>query len=60
MERLMITLEKDEICLMDPSLLVLVGGDYQENELVELYKKDNPEQVVSYYALYIKQGTYPE
>lgn len=56
----MIILEKDEPCLTDSNLLVKQGGEFAESDLVELYYKNNEDNVVALHALYIKEGRFPE
>ena len=45
---------------MDASLLCVEGGVFKEDDLVDLYYKDAPENIVSFHALYIKEGRFPE
>ncbi len=56
----MIELKKDEACITDANLLCVTGGIFEEDDLVELYYKNTPENTVSFHALYIKEGRFPE
>mgnify|MGYP001235086351 CR=1 FL=1 len=55
----MITLEKDQPCLIEPDWLVVTGGDYAPDALVELYRAGDPTQTCALYALTIATGEYP-
>jgi len=55
----MITLEADQPVLLQPEFLVRVGGDYAPNELVEVYRVDDPDQICAFYAQFISEGTNP-
>lgn len=41
----MTTLEKDQPCLTEPDWLVVAGGDYAPDALVEIYRASEPQQV---------------
>lgn len=55
----MISLSKDQPMATDENWLVHVAGEYQPDELVEVYNKNDPEQMAAYYALYIVTGEMP-
>lgn len=55
----MVTLTKDQPMLTLPEYLVLVGGNYNDTDLVDVYRVDQPEQIVAYLALFIATGVNP-
>ena len=56
----MTTLATDQPLLTDPEWLVVAGGDFNDDDLVECYRSSGPEQKVAYYALFILSGEYPQ
>jgi hypothetical protein len=55
----MITLETNQPALPMPDWLVVVGGDYEPDALVDLYHANDPTQTCALYALTIATGEYP-
>lgn len=55
----MITLTKDQPMFTDTDWLVVLEGSYQPDQLVEVYRSRDPEQIVAYYAQYIATREYP-
>lgn len=55
----MVTLEKDQPMLTLPEYLVLVAGTYNNNDLVDVYRSDQPTQVVAFFAQFIATGIQP-
>ena len=55
----MITLTKDQLLFKDQALAVVEGGNYNDTDLVEVYRLAAPSQVTAFHALYISTGEYP-
>lgn len=55
----MVTLETSQSCLTEPDWLVIVGGDYAPDALVECFREVDPSQRCAFYALFIATGEYP-
>lgn len=55
----MITLETAQPCLTEPDWLVVVGGDYAPDALVECVRNSDAGQRCAFYALFIATGEYP-
>lgn len=55
----MISLSKDQPMFNEENWLVHTAGEYLPDALVDVYNKDNPEQMAAYYALYIATGEMP-
>lgn len=56
----MITLETAQPVLNAPEWLVIVGGDYPPDALVECSRVDDPAQKCAWYAITISTGEYPQ
>ena len=55
-----VTLEAGQPLNTDPDWIVIEGGDYAPNALVDCRRASDPSQVVAYYALFILTGEYPQ
>jgi hypothetical protein len=56
----MITLETAQSCAAEPEWLVIAGGSYAPDALVECVRDTDPTQRVAFYALTISTGEYPQ
>ena len=56
----MITLETAQAALTEPDWLVITGGDYAPDALVECVRNIDPNQQCAFYALFIATGEYPQ
>ena len=54
----MIFLQKDQRLLTDPDWAVKTEGEYDEQELVTVYRVSDPKQEVAYFAIFIEQGLF--
>ena len=55
----LLTLKTGQLLFSDPCWAVKTGGNYDPDELVEVYRLSDPVQVVAFYAQFIAEGTYP-
>lgn len=55
----MITLETHQQVLLEPHWIVLVGGNYAPDDLVECKKAEDYSQRCAFYALFIATGENP-
>lgn len=55
----MISLTSNQPMFTESEWLVSTGGDYQPDDLVEVYRASDPEQTIAYYAQFISNGEYP-
>ena len=56
----MITLETAQPVLNAPEWLVVAGGDYAPDALVECARDIDPTQRVAFHAITISSGEYPQ
>lgn len=56
----MVTLTTDQHLATDSDWLVVTGGNFNDDTLVECYRSSDPEQVVAYYAVFTLSGEYPQ
>ncbi len=55
----MIELQTDQEMFTDPGYRVVQGGTFAGDEQVEVYRADQPEQRVAFYAIYVATGQMP-
>lgn len=55
----MIPLEEDQEVLLQPEYLVKEAGNYDDLDLVVVYRKCQPDQEVAFIAIYIATGVNP-
>ncbi len=55
----MIELETDQEMFTDPGYRVVIGGTFAADDQVEVYRVDQPDQKVAFYAQYIALGEMP-
>lgn len=56
----MITLETAQPCLTEPDWLVVAGGEFPQDALVECMRLGDLNQRCAFYALFVATGEYPQ
>jgi hypothetical protein len=56
----MIELETGQPVLLESEWVVITGGTYAENDLVECVRVGDATQKCAFYALFIASGEYPQ
>lgn len=56
----MIELSKGQPCLHDVEWVVVEGGTYNDEDLVEVVRAEDASQSCAHYAIYIANGEFPQ